>query len=90
MGLLIFPSLGVAEIYKYKDSKGRWQFSDAPKKGEGQTVSRSYSNTSSSGDISNNLVELLNSKYQAQNPVQKATLAVVTVKSNMGSGSGFL
>jgi hypothetical protein len=46
--LLVLPSVGFAEIYKYKDKNGRWQFSDAPKKGAGSTAVRSYRSDGSS------------------------------------------
>ncbi|MEO1897265.1 MAG: trypsin-like peptidase domain-containing protein [Cycloclasticus sp.] len=86
---LLFHGVVTAEIFKYKDQNGRWQFSDAPKKGASTSSVRSYGRAGSTGPISNDFVTLLNSKYRPSNPVQKATMAVVTVKSKLGSGSGF-
>ncbi|PHS72217.1 MAG: serine protease [Cycloclasticus sp.] len=86
--LIVFQSIALAEIYKHKDKNGRWQFTDAPKKGSNSTVVKSRKR-SASGPVANNFVELLNAKYHPKNPVQQATLAVVTVKNKLGSGSGF-
>jgi hypothetical protein len=86
--MLFFQSTGMAEIFKYKDDNGRWQFTDLPKKGVDATAVRSK-RSSSSGQVSSDFVALLNSKYRSNGPVQEATLAVVTVKSKLGSGSGF-
>ena len=87
--LLIFNlSTSYAEVFQYKDAEGRWHFSDAPKKQAEQSVRRSYKNGSSVVQ-SNDFYALLNNKYRPSNPVQTATLAVVTVKSELGSGSGF-
>lgn len=86
--LLAFQSVGFAEVYKYKDTNGRWQFSDTPKKGSAAAINRSY-RSANALKASKNFVTLLNNKYRPKNPVQKATLAVVTVKTELGSGSGF-
>lgn len=86
---LLFQRNALAEIYKYQDNNGRWQYSDMPKKGAGSKALRSYKNVGSSSGPSTNYVDLLKSKYRPSNPVQKATMAVVTVKSSLGSGSGF-
>tara|TARA_R110002096_G_scaffold269820_4_gene463666 strand:- start:2087 stop:3178 length:1092 start_codon:yes stop_codon:yes gene_type:complete len=90
LGFLLAFNLSVShtEVFKYKDSEGRWHFSDAPIKQTGQAVRRSYKDGSSVVQ-GNDFYALLNNKYRPSNPVQKATLAVVTVKSKLGSGSGF-
>lgn len=87
--LLSFQSTCLAEIFKYKDKDGQWQFSDSPEKGEEGTIVRSYKNSDASVGKLSNFITLLSSKYSTKNPVQQATLAVVTVKSKLGSGSGF-
>ncbi|AGS39994.1 MAG: S1C family serine protease [Cycloclasticus pugetii] len=87
--LLYIPSTCVAEIFKYKDKDGHWQFSDSPINEDGATEVRAYKNSTASVERSNDFITLLNSKYPLTNPVQQATKAVVTVKSKLGSGSGF-
>jgi len=87
--LVSFQSTGLAEVFKYKDEAGHWQFSDSPIKGGVEATARSYSSSSLSNDKVQDFVELLTSKYPSSNPVQQATMAVVTIKSKLGSGSGF-
>ena len=87
--MLFFQGTCIADIFKYKDENGRWQFSDAPKKTAGSQTVQSYRGFNSSSKNTRDFVALLNDKYSPNNPVQKATMAVVTVKSRLGSGSGF-
>ena len=84
-----FQGTGLAEVFKYKDENGRWQFSDTPKKGAGEAIARSYSSSGVSSDKVQDFIKLLTTKYPSTNPVQQATMAVVTIKSKLGSGSGF-
>jgi len=86
--LLLTSGLINAEVYKYKDAQGRWQFSDAPQGKADSMLSRSYGGSSSASGAKDFLT-LLNGKYKPTNPVQEATMAVVTVKSKLGVGSGF-
>ncbi|MDX2426848.1 MAG: trypsin-like peptidase domain-containing protein [Cycloclasticus sp.] len=86
--LLVFDGVGSADVYKYKDADGHWQFSDTPKKGSVATAHRSYKSAAAL-NAPKNFITLLSKKYHPQNPIQKATLAVVTVKTELGSGSGF-
>lgn len=87
--LLSFQSICLAEIFKYKDKEGHWQFSDSPQKGESSTIVRSYRNSGEPINKPSDFITLLSSKYSSKNPVQQATMAVVTIKSKLGSGSGF-
>lgn len=79
----------MADIFKYKDEEGRCHFSDKPKKGIGTTRIHSYQSTTASSGKKIDFITLLNGKYQSNDPVQKATMAVVTVRSKLGAGSGF-
>lgn len=78
---------GIAEIYKYKDEDGRWKFTDKPPKDKDNALTISYK--SSNGGRLSDYQKSLKKKYKPNTPVETATLAVVTVKSKMGSGSGF-
>jgi len=79
----------LADVYKYKDEQGRWQFSDKPLKGSGAKLVDGYKSAPfSSGDVVD-IAKQLNARYQPENPVQRATLSVVTVNSKLGNGSGF-
>ncbi len=87
--LLLMQVTCLAEVYKYKDEQGRWQFSDKPLKGSGvKRVGGTISSTFSSAGLVD-VAKQLNARYQPENPVQRATLSVVTVNSKLGNGSGF-
>ncbi|PCH85784.1 MAG: serine protease [Piscirickettsiaceae bacterium] len=87
--LLLFQGAVSAQVYKYKDKDGRWQFSDKQPKKSHKAVLLKYKSSSIPGASSRNFVTLLNNKYKPKTAIEKATLAVVTVKSKLGSGSGF-
>ena len=96
LSLALASQLSNAEIYKYKDENGRWQFTDKkPKSANDDAIEQlSYKkktttteNTNTSGWES--LAEKLDAKYQPQTPIESATLAVVKVGTIMGVGSGF-
>lgn len=89
VSLMSFQGTGLAEVFKYKDENGRWQFSDSPKKVAEAGTPRSFGSSGASSDKVQDFTELLTTKYPSTNPVQQATMAVVTIKSRLGSGSGF-
>lgn len=84
--LLLWQGDGNAEIYKYQDEDGSWKFTDAPPKNSKDVQSVTY--RSNTGKLSN-YQKSLHKKYKPKSPVESATLAVVTVKTKIGSGSGF-
>jgi len=76
-----------AEVFKYKDDKGVWHFTDTPSDNN-QNVEK----ITSSGDTvpaGSDLSLLLNSKIKPRNEIEKAAIATVVVKSPIGTGSGF-
>lgn len=83
---LFWQGDGFAEIYKYKDERGRWQYTDKPPEGSKIKHAENYrSNYNKISDYKKKLWE----KYKPKSPVESATLAVVTIKTSMGTGSGF-
>jgi len=76
----------VAGIYKYQDKDGAWVFSDKPNKGQ---LEQKLPRSTNFNAGKKNLFAALSKKYPYAGPVQHATLAVVTVQSELGSGSGF-
>jgi serine protease Do len=77
-----------AEVYRYKDAQGHWHFTDRPPPelrgdhaGRGEQAAPAYDR--------NDLAARLKTKYPVDDPVQLATLAVVSVKAEMGQGAGF-
>lgn len=91
--LLIVPlcwhAAGIAEIYKYKDKNGRWQFTDRPPGERSGSPTLIYKGKSGQTGKFSNFHDVLLKKYDPQSPIESATLAVVTIKTKMGSGSGF-
>ena len=93
----VLASPASAEIYKYKDKNGRWQFTDKPVNADGTPIT-SYqkssgtaksSSTSDSKAIKEDLKESLFDRYNPASKIDEATLSVVTVQTKVGSGSGF-
>lgn len=79
-----------AQIYKYQDERGKWHFTDRPpaevkKKAElvGQGGRRAP------GPVGEDLGERMMKHFSPKTPAETATLAVVTVKTPLGNGSGF-
>lgn len=85
-----------AEIYRYKDEKGRWQYTDKKPQEENkaeviQQEKAAVPRTSSRSDPATwiNLEEKLQSRIHSDLPIEKSTLAVVSVETSLGGGSGF-
>ncbi|NNC54717.1 MAG: DUF4124 domain-containing protein, partial [Pseudomonadales bacterium] len=78
---------GYAEIYKYRDSDGKWRFSDKPPE---KAVAESIdSYASSRATVNKDHKQRLEKKYRPVNVAERASLAVVKVETVLGSGSGF-
>ena len=76
-----------ADVYKYKDAHGNWQFSDKPPAaGEAEKLDR-YATAKPRTAI--DYQRELEQKYQPQSRIEAATIAVVKVETPLGSGSGF-
>ena len=82
---LITPA--AAEIYRYQDTDGRWHFSDRPPDSQGTAIGRSGASAGAGAD--HDLSQELAAKFTTSTPVQKATLATLAVKAQLGQGSGF-
>ncbi|MBS0012806.1 MAG: trypsin-like peptidase domain-containing protein, partial [Desulfobacterales bacterium] len=79
----------LSEIYKYKDADGNWHFTDTAPKGEAQqmeSAGRSGGHAPASGK---DLKAALHNRYNPSSPVEAAALAAVTIKTGIGTGSGF-
>lgn len=82
-----------ADIYRYQDAQGGWHFTDSPPAGSGadmilditETTKKKKTRTSFSEDLATQLEET----FAPTTPIAEATLAVVTVRSGSGEGSGF-
>lgn len=89
MVLFCLGGVSYADIYKYQDANGRWTFSDKVKKGVGSVEVVLYQSQSGRNAYLRDFDTILNKKYPSNDPVKKASLAVVTIKSAFGIGSGF-
>ena len=86
LGLLGLGNFAHAEIYKYKDAQGRWQFTDKPPKDqEANAVSITKKTEKIRGDIAKELAN----QFKPNSKVSEASLSVVKIESSVGSGSGF-
>jgi S1-C subfamily serine protease len=85
--LLLWPVAGSLKIYKYQKD-GKWYFTDSPpadmpKDSQEMAESGAPSRPSTPGG------SVLLQDYPARNPIEKAALATVAIKSSLGYGSGF-
>ena len=79
-----------AEIYKYKDKNGRWQFTDkAPDKKSSSITVSGKNKTKATKSANTNLKSKLFDRFKPSTKLQEASLSVVTVLTKVGSGSGF-
>ncbi|MDM3872025.1 trypsin-like peptidase domain-containing protein [Porticoccus sp. W117] len=89
---LTLPTIATAQIYKYKDKNGRWVYTDK-KPSEDKNADTIGEEKTSGGNTDNgpkvDLKQQLESKYPASSAELKASLAVVTVRTKSGFGSGF-
>ncbi len=96
--LLLVSGHAVAQIYKYQDDRGKWHFSDRPI--TEQQAREKYQSSRRNlvaapvqparpADAGKNLQAMLESKYHPGNPIEKVTLAVVSIETPLGVGSGF-
>ncbi len=76
------------QIYKYKDENGKWQFTDRAPIDDRQSGVITVSEANNSKKVTD-LTTQLSDKYTTTNPIEKTTLSVVTVKTMLGTGSGF-
>jgi serine protease Do len=75
-----------ADLYKYQDKHGKWHFTDKPPRNKTTTA---VATSSASQATRADLQDVLQQKFNPVTKVDEASLAVVTVKTSAGSGSGF-
>lgn len=85
---LVLGMPAFAETYKYQDEHGRWQYTDRPRPGLGQPA-EVLPAPAASTRLPRDLNAGLRAKFSPQTPIQEATLATVTVKTSIATGSGF-
>lgn len=85
--LLCWTVEGAAKTYVYKDQDGHWSFSDKPM--PGLELQKIIDDEFKKPLVIKDLKTELEKKYAPETPVERATLAVVTIKAPLGQGSGF-
>lgn len=89
-GLLALVLAGAqAAIYRYQDADGLWHFTDEPPPGVPAEFVPGYETPNQENLPVGDLNQQLEEDFEPATPVARATLAVVTVKSALGEGSGF-
>lgn len=80
-----------AEVYKYQDENGRWHFTDRPVNDDYEPVTSLQRSTGNNdnGPLKADLQKTLFERFKPTGKIDEATLSVVTVQTNVGSGSGF-
>ncbi len=80
----------LAETYKYQDEYGNWHYTDRPRSDPRQPVEvLPTPAVKTRAGPAQDLNAWLRAKFSPQSPVQEATLSTVTVKTPVGTGSGF-
>ena len=88
--LAVAAGPAAAQIYRYQDEHGKWHFTDRPPaavKKDAERIDRA--GAAAGAPLEGDLAERLGSRFPTDTPVAAATLAVVTVKTPIGNGSGF-
>ena len=85
--LILAPTPGESGVYKYKDKDGKWVFTDAPSSETKKVTTVKQESGELQGMI--DLEQILRKKFRPRTPIEEATLGTVTVKTKMGTGSGF-
>ena len=75
-----------SEVYKFQDADGRWHFSDRPPPGAQAPAARE---STGSPAEPRDLTARLSARFNAQSPVQRATLAAVAIETGQLKGAGF-
>ena len=78
----------LAEIYKYQDANGKWHFTDSPPRDQ-ETTAVEASRPKNQVSPDKDLKQQLHNEFSPGDPIEEATLSVVTVNTKSGNGSGF-
>lgn len=90
MAVLLASAPGaLAEIYQYKDERGRTIFTDRPPPDALPSAAASAAPDTAAGEPESNLAARLMRIYRSEDPIQRATLAAAAVRGAGSQGSGF-
>ena len=87
-GALLISGTAAAEIYQYKDAEGNWHFTDTPSEETAESA-EPVKGEARQTRAGRNLQKRLQAHYRPSTQVERAAMATVTIKTGIGSGSGF-
>jgi len=91
--LLCVSGSATAEIYRYKDQNGKWQYTDKEPSSEVKSETLNFDKKqpveTTEEATGEDLAAFLNNKFNPQTPIEKASVAVVKIETPYGTGSGF-
>lgn len=82
---LLTPGAARASVYRYQDEAGNWHFSDRPPPGQRRVEPETVADVRQQNDLE----AQLEIRFRPRNAIERATLAVVAIQQELGSGSGF-
>ena len=84
-------NVAFGEVYRYKDEFGCTTFSDKPQSDENSNKERDLKRHKEGSAVAKqrDITEALTEKYKPKTALERATLAVVTIKTSLTSASGF-
>lgn len=88
LGIVLIGGTAAAEIYQYKDADGNWHFTDTPSEKTAESA-ESVQGEARQSRGGHNLEKQLQTRCRPSTPVERAAMATITIKSGIGSGSGF-
>lgn len=85
---IVISDAAFAKIYRLKDQNGNYYYKDIPEAGDSDEVPVRPKAKATVSDIKDLGAEL-SARFNPASAVEKASIATVTVKTSMGTGSGF-
>ena len=85
---IFIADAAIAKIYRLKDQNGNYYYKDIPEEGDSDEAPVQRKAQTSSPSLKDLAAEL-SARFNPSSAVEKASMATVTVKTSMGSGSGF-
>ena len=85
---IVISDAAIAKIYRLKDQNGNYYYKDIPENGDSDEAPAQQKTQANISGIKDLAAEL-SAYFNPSGAVEKASIATVTVKTPMGTGSGF-
>jgi S1-C subfamily serine protease len=85
---IFIADAAIAKIYRLKDQNGNYYYKDIPEEGDSDEVPAQRKAQTNSAGLKDLAAELF-ARFNPSSAVEKASIGTVTVKTSMGTGSGF-